>query len=69
VNVVDEILSDRRFAGLAQPKDRNGQVICAGCGQGQREHVSDLRAWPPEQFFALRYCGGCRLARAIKGVQ
>lgn len=35
---------------------------CAECNQVH----ADLRPWPPDDVLAHRYCGACRLAKAVK---
>jgi hypothetical protein len=48
-----------------QPADKQGRIVCAGCGDGY-PFVTDLRPWPPDTN-GLRFCGACRLTRALKG--
>lgn len=60
---IDEMFG--QFSG-EQPSDAEGRSVCAGCGQGHAQHVTDLRPWPPDKRGALKYCGACRFARAVK---
>ncbi len=57
------------FAGLGVDRADEAKIRqiltrkdCAGCG-----HVhSDLRPWPPDDPIAVRYCGSCRLGKALQ---
>ncbi len=61
---IEDILGDLGNIGaIAQPADKDGRIVCAGCGTGH-PHVTDLRPWPPETG-RLRYCGECRLKKAL----
>jgi len=51
------------FKRPPQPADREGRIVCAGCHVGH-PFVTDLRPWPPNSD-GLRYCGACRMQRAI----
>lgn len=49
---------------MNQPRLKDGTSVCAKC---HSPHVKDLRPWPPDNSLALRYCGQCRLEKALRG--
>lgn len=53
--------ADTSKLDLSAIRARLERKDCAGCGQVH----ADLRPWPPGDVFAHRYCGACRLDKAL----
>ena len=62
-DILGGVFDPPTFKRPPQPADREGRIVCAGCHVGH-PFVTDLRPWPP-QSDGLRYCGACRMQRAI----